>query len=207
LKKAASLEARNIDYWQALARADIAAKNFIDAQKAWAGAERAAANDEERARIHQVRLDVERERADYEEAERKRIAEERERDIQRVKAQSDAAIRAAEEDARKKMNPDGAAPPKAAVWMDELKSGTAVDGVFERLDCIGHDARMVIKTADEKTVQLVIHDPDQIAVGGGGEKTFACGAQPGSRRVHVEFNPKSDAKLKTTGDVTSIEFR
>lgn len=207
LKKAASLDARNIDYWQALARAETAAKNFQEAQKAWAGAERAAANDEERARIHQVRLEVEKERADFEEAERKRIALEREQDIQRVKAQSEAAIHAAEEVARKKLNPNGAAPPANPVWMDELKSANAVDGVFERLDCLGRDARMVIKTADGKTVQLVIHNPDQIAVEGSGEKAFGCGVQSGSRRVHVEFNPKSDAKLKTTGEVTSIEFR
>ena len=85
LKKAASFEPRNIDYWQALARTQIAAKNYPEAQKAWAGAERAAANDEERARIHQVRLQVEKERADFEAAERKRVNDEREQDIQRVK--------------------------------------------------------------------------------------------------------------------------
>jgi hypothetical protein len=207
LKKAASLDSRNIDYWQALARAETAAKNFPEAQKAWGGAERAAANDEERARIHQVRLQVEQERADFEAAERKRIADEREQDIQRVKAQSDAAIRAAEEDSRKRLNPNGAAPPANPVWMDELKGAGVVDGVFERLDCLGRDARMVIKTADGKTVQLVIHDPDHIDLSDAGAKTFGCGVQTGSRRVHVEFNPKSDAKLKTAGDVTTIEFR
>ncbi|MBZ5611488.1 MAG: hypothetical protein LAP38_24775 [Acidobacteriia bacterium] len=207
LKKAASLDARNIDYWQALARTEIAARNYPEAQKAWAGAERAAANDEERARIHQVRLQVEQERADYEAAERKRIADERERDIQRVKSQSEASIHAAEEEARKKLNPEGAPAPKDAVWMDELKGNAAVDGVFERLDCIAKQARMVIKTADGKTVQLLIGDPSQIVLGGGGEKTFGCGVQQGARRVHVEYNPKTDAKLKTTGEVTAIEFR
>ena len=74
---------------------------------------------------------------DYEAAERKRIAEERERDIQRVKAQSDAAVRAAEDEARKKMNPDGAAPPKPMAWMEAQKGGLSVEGMFERLDCLG----------------------------------------------------------------------
>jgi tetratricopeptide (TPR) repeat protein len=207
LKKAAALEARNIDYWQALARAQAAARNFAEAQKAWAGAERAAANDEERARIHQVRLQVEQERADYEASERKRIADEREQDIQRVKSQSDAAIHAAEEEARKRLNPEGTAAPKNAVWMDELKGNAAADGVFERLDCIGTQARMSIKTGDGKTVQLLIRDPSQIVLSGGGEKTFGCGVQRGARRVHVEYDAKPDAKLKTTGEVTSIEFR
>ena len=71
--------------WQALAKTETAAKDYPAAQKAWAGAERAAATDEERARIHQVRLQAEQERADFEASERKRIADEREQDIQRVK--------------------------------------------------------------------------------------------------------------------------
>lgn len=207
LKKAASLDARNIDYWQALARAEVAAKNYPEAQKAMAGAERAAANDEERARMHQVQLELQRERADYEAAERKRIADAREQDLARVKAQSDAAIHAAEEEARKKMNPEGAAPPKDAVWLDQLNGNASADGVFERLDCIGGQARMVVKTGDGKIVQLLVGDPSQIALGGGGAKTFACGVQSGAPRVHVEYNPKTNAKLKTTGEVTSIEFR
>jgi Tfp pilus assembly protein PilF len=206
LKKAAGLDPRNIDIWQALARTEMSANNYAEAQKAWGGAERAAANDEERARIRQVRLQVERERADFEASERKRIADEREQDIQRVRAQSDAAVHAAEEAARKQMNPDGAAPPKDAVWMDQLNGGAKVDGLFEKLDCIGNQARMVIKTSDGKSVQLLIQDPGQIALSGGGEKTFGCGVQRGSRRVHVEYNARVDAKLKTVGDVTTIEF-
>jgi hypothetical protein len=207
LKKAAGLEARNIDYWQALARTETAANNFADAQKAWAGAERAAANDEERARIHQVRLDVDRERADYEAAERKRLADERERDIQRVKAQSDAAIRAAEDAARKKMNPDGSEPPKPVAWMDTTpKGGASVEGLFERLDCLAQQARLVIQTGDGKTVQLLVGDPSQIAVGGGGEQAFGCGAQKPARRVVVQYTPKQDSKLHTAGEVTLIEF-
>jgi hypothetical protein len=206
LKKAAALDARNIDIWQALARTEMSANNYAEAQKAWGGAERAAANDEERTRIRQVRLQVERERADFEASERKRIADEHEQDIQRVKSQSDAAVHAAEEEARKRMNPDGAAPPKDAVWMDQLIGGAKVDGVFEKLDCMGSQARMVIKAADGKTVQLLIQDPRQIALAGGGEKTFGCGVQRGSRRVRVEYNARVDAKLKTVGDVTTIEF-
>ena len=118
LKKAASLDPRNIDYWPALAKTDIAAKDFAEAQKAWAGAERAAANDEERERIHQVRLDVQEKRFDFEAAERKRIKDEEEADLQRVKAQSEAAIHAAEDAARKKMNPNGAVPPKPQAWYE-----------------------------------------------------------------------------------------
>lgn len=207
LKKAAGLEARNIDYWQALARAETAAKNFPEAQKAWAGAERAAANDEERARIHQVRLQAETQRMDFEAAEKKRIADEQERELQRVKGISDAAIHAAEEDARKKMNADGAAPPKPEGWWEDMQGNANVEGVFLRLDCLGKQARVAIQTADGKTVQLLVRDPGQIAIVGGGEKALGCGLQKPARKVLVQFLAKPDPKLKTTGEFTSIEFR
>jgi hypothetical protein len=207
LKKAASLDIRNIDYWQVLARAQIFAKNYPEAQKAWAGAERAAANDQERGRIHSVRLDLEKERTDYEAAERKRERDERAEDIARVKAQSDAAIHAAEDAANKKLNPNGAALSQKPVWMDELKGSASVEGVFARLDCMGSRARIAVKTDDGKSVQLLIGDPEKIGLSGSGEKTFGCGAQTALRRVRVEYNPKNDAKLRTTGEVTTIEFR
>jgi tetratricopeptide (TPR) repeat protein len=207
LKKAATFEPRNIDYWQALARTEIAARNYPEAQKAWAGAERAAANDEEKARIHQVRLQVEQERADYEEAERKRITAEREADIQRVKSQSDAAIRAAETAANKKMNPDGAAPPKAVGWYEDLHGNASVEGLFEQLVCLGRQARLVIQGADGKNIQLLVRDPSQLVIVGSGEKAFGCGAQKPPQKVLVEYIAKPDAKLRVSGEAVSIEFR
>lgn len=207
LKKAASFEPRNIDYWQSLARTEIAARNYPEAQKAWAGAERAAANDEERARIHQVRLEVERERADYEAAERKRIAEERERDIQRVKAQSDAAIRASEADANRKLNPNGAEVPKPVGWYEDMHGNAKMEGLFQRLDCLGKQARLVIQTVDGKTMQLLVRDPSQIVIVGGAEKAFGCGVQKPAQKVLVEYIAQPDAKQRTTGEAVSIEFR
>ena len=207
LKKAAALDPRNVEVWQTLASAEKAARNFTEAQKAWGGAERAAANEEERARIHQVRLQQDQEQIDLEKADRKRAAEDKAEDLARVKAQSDAAIHAAEAEARKKLNPDGAPLPANAVWMDELKGNASLDGEFLRLECLsGDQARMVIKTSDGKTVQLLIRSPSQISLSGG-EKTMGCGVQSGSPRVHVEYQGKPDAKMRTTGDVTSIEFR
>lgn len=206
LKKAASLDARNIEYWQALARTDTATKNFADAEKAWSGAERAAANEEERARIRQARLEVDRERYDADQAERDRIAAEKERDIQRVKAQSEAAIHAAEREARKKMNPNGEKPPEPVAWMDTQQTGASIEGVFQRLDCIGQQARMVIQTDDGKSVQLLVGNPSQIALGDGGETAFSCGAQKTPRRVVVQYTAKQNPKMQTAGEVTVIEF-
>lgn len=205
LQKATTLEPRNIDYWQALAKTEMSIHKYPEAQKAWAGAERAAATDEERERIHQVRLDTDRERADFEAAEIRRIAAEREADIQRVKAQSEAAIHAAEEEARKELNPNGEGPPKPQGWYEAPKAAAHVQGVFERLDCQGRLGRMIIQTAGGKTVELVIADPTQIVVSGAGQ-ALACGPQKPARQVLVQYNPKPDPRLHATGVVTSIEF-
>jgi hypothetical protein len=206
LKKAASLDPRSSDYWTALAKNNEAAKDFAEAQKAWSGAERAAASDEERERIRKVRLDVQVKRFDEEVAERKRIKDEAEADLARVKAQSDAEIHAAENAARKKMNPNGAAPPKPEAWYEAPTAGTSVEGVFARLDCLDQRARLVIQTPDGKTMQLLMADPSQVSLGGGGEKTFSCGAQKQARQVTVHYNAKPDAKLHTAGEVVAIEF-
>src|SRR5262249_39747453 len=146
--------------------------------------------------------------ADFDASEHKRLADEKEQDIQRVKAQNDAAVHAAEEAARKRLNADGGAAPKNAIWMDELKGNASIYGSFLRLECLnGQQARMVIQTSDGKTVQLLIHDPGAISLSGGGEKTLGCGPQSGLPRVHVEYEGKPDAKLRTSGDVVLIEFR
>jgi tetratricopeptide (TPR) repeat protein len=208
LKKACALNPRNMDYWTALAKTYEAAKDFAEAQKAWSGAERSAANDQERERIAKVRLDVQAKRFDYEASERKHIHDDEAADLARVKAKSDAEIHAAEVAARKRMNPNGQAPPKPEAWYQApVASGSSVEGVFQKLECLSGAARMVIQTLDGKTVQLLMGDPSQISVGGGGaEQTLACGAQKNPRNVLVHYNPKPDTKLHTAGEVTTIEF-
>ena len=55
-----------------------------------------------------------------------------------------------------------------------MQGDANVEGVFARLDCLGRQARLVIQTADGKTVQLLVRDPGQIVlVQGGGEKALA----------------------------------
>ncbi len=205
LKKAANLDSRNIAYWQALAKTYVAAKDFGEAQKAWAGAEHAAANDEEREGIRQVRLQVEEKHFDSDAAERKRLADEREADLERVKAQSEAAIHAAENAARKRLNPNGAVPPKPETWYQDSQTGPSVQGVFARLDCMGNQARLVIQVGDGKTVQLLVPDPSRINTGGD-EKSLLCGPQKQPRQVLVHYTAKPDAKLHTAGEATAIEF-
>jgi hypothetical protein len=155
-----------------------------------------------------LRLSLQEKRFDSEADERKRIAAEKEADLQRVKAQSDAAVRASEDAARKKMNPNGTAPPKPEVWYQGGPdgAGTTVLGLFQRLDCLdGKQARLVIQAADGKAVQLLVADPSQIDMGGG-EQALSCGPQKKPRQVLVHYAAKPDAKLHTAGVATAIEF-
>jgi hypothetical protein len=198
LKKATSLDARNVGYWEALAKNETEASRFVEAQKAWGGAERAATTGEEREQIRKTRLGLESERAEHEAAERKRIADEAAADLKRVKDASYAAIHQAEADARKKMNPDGTAPPAATEWWSGPDSGAKVEGTLEKLDCIGSLGRLIIRTGDGKVVHILVGDPSKLAV--------ACGPQKEPRKVLVLYNPKVNKKMGTAGEAVSIEF-
>jgi hypothetical protein len=208
LKKACKLDPRDAAAWEELARAQIDAKQFVEAQKAWAGAERAAANDAERERIHQERLDVARERADFEASERKRESDERQRDINRIKQAGMAEIHAAEDQANRKLNSDGAKPVgKVEEWWTGPEAGAKLSGTLERVECLGRQARLVVRGSDGVVVQLLVRDPGQIVLSGGGVKTLGCGPQRPPRAVTVQYAPKPDKKLGTAGEAATVEFR
>ena len=109
-------------------------------------------------------------------------------------------------DASKKLNPDGAAPPKPVGWYEELHGNAKVEGLFQRLECLGRQARLVI-LADGKTMQILVRDPSQLVVVGSGEKAFGCGTQKPPQKVLVEYIAKPDAKQRIAGEAVSIEFR
>ncbi len=209
LMKAAALAPRDSPLWQRAATACEEANEFVEAAKAWSGAERAAASDEERQRLRQARIDNERQRAEFEAAERKRIADEQARELEKVRQQSLAEIHAAEEKANKEMAAGGPVPKNPQQWWDgpggpvEKASGT-----LRRVDCLsGGKARLVIETAEKKTVQLLIQDPGKIVLTGGGELGLGCGIQRTTRPVTVEYAPERNAKLGTAGNVHIVEFR
>jgi len=202
LKKAAALEPRNVSYWEALAEASLAAGDFTEAGKAWAAAERAARTDSERERLRIARRKVEIARVDRAEAERRRQQEE----IQRLKEKMLETIREAER--RVSPREAGAPPPgKAVEWWDDPRPKATVQGVLERVDCLGAQARVAIRSGDGRAVALLIRDPSQVVVLGGGEQALGCGPQKPPRQVSVEYVTQADAKSKTSGEVIVIEFR
>ncbi|HUE20363.1 MAG TPA: hypothetical protein VMQ86_01700 [Bryobacteraceae bacterium] len=205
LKLAAKLDARNMDYWQALAEAYLDAHDFPQAAQAWKSAEQAAATPVDRARMQRQRLEVEAQRLDWEDAEKKRKADEEAREIDKLKEQARADLHAMEARANQGQSP-ASAGEKVVPWWDGPKAAGVAIGVIKQVDCIGKRYRLWVQDDDHKTVKLLIADPAQVAVLGNEKLELSCGTQK-LRRVKVEYFPKANAKLATKGEVSTIEFQ
>jgi len=205
LQQAAKLDPRNLEYWQTLAQAYLDDHDYPQAAQAWKSAEQAAATPEDRERMQRARLDVEQKRLDWEDAEKKRKADEEAREIERLKEQARAEVHTLEARANQGEAPE---PPgtKVVPWWDGPKPSGVAQGVLKQVDCLGKRLRLVVEGDDRKLVKLLIADPSQVAVMGGGELTLSCGAQK-PRRVKVEYFPKVNAQLATKGEVATIEFQ
>jgi len=200
-KAAAERDPRNASYWQALAEAYLAEHNYADAAKAWDQGAQAASDPAVRERMRQARLAIEEQRLDYEAAQRQHEADEKAREIEKLKTEARAEIHALEEKYRGNPDPN----QKVVPWWDGPKPTGKVAGLLKQVDCLGSQARLVIEGDDHKTIRLLIPDPSKIAITGGGDQTLGCGAQK-SRRVSVEYFPKTNARLATAGEAATIEF-
>jgi hypothetical protein len=202
LKIAVGLEPRKFEYWRALAEAQTAAELPVDAAKSWIAAERAAPNEADRARMHQIRLDAEQRKTDFAIAEKKRIAEEEAAALQRVKDNAAAEIHAAEEAANRQLG--GLKPGDAPIKWDELHSGPTVTGTLTRVDCLNGPLRLIIQKTGGGSAALLIRDPKTFL--GNNPRAYICGAQRPARKVKVLHDDKPDAKLGTAGEIQFIEF-
>ncbi len=205
LKLAAKLDPRNLAYWEALAQAYLDDHNYPQAEQAWKSAEQAASTPSDRARIERERLDVEGKRLDWEDAEKRRKADEAAREIDKLKQQARADLHALEARANQGQTP--ASPNEKVVpWWDGPQPTAAASGVLKQVDCLGKRLRLVVQSDEGKTIKLLVADPTQVAIIGGGELKLGCGTQQG-RRVKVGYFPKANTKIATTGEVATIEFR
>lgn len=204
LKSAAALDPRNSELWQRLGRAQLEAGEYGDAAKSWFAAELAAPTTQERETVRQARLRFEEERAEREAAERKRVADEKKSELDRLKQEALNRVREAE--ARANQSLGGPTSSKVENWWEDGKPKQKAAGVFERMECIGKRARIWIRPAAGKHVALQIVDPSQIVIIGQGSAALGCGIQKPARQVTIEYTPRVDAKFGTAGDVAMIEF-
>jgi tetratricopeptide (TPR) repeat protein len=205
LKTAASLEPRDTALWQRLGTAQLEAGGFAEASKSWFAAELAAPTEKDREAVRQARRQFEEDRAEREAAERKRIADERQAELDRLKQEALNRIREAEAKANKGPTPD--ANRKVEDWWDDKNPPKRISGVMEKVDCLGKQARVWIRPEGAKPLALRIKDPSQIVIIGGGSAAFGCGVQKPARAVNAEYKISPDAKLGTAGDLAMVEFR
>lgn len=202
-KAAAERNPRNAAYWQSLAEAYLAEHNYGDAAKAWKEGEQAAVDPALREKMRQARLSIEQQRLDYEEAEKRRQAEEDARDLEKLKAKARAEVAALEA----KYSDHPAKPGETVVpWWDGPQPGGKLAGTLKQVDCLGKQARLTVQGDDKKILKLLVTDPSKIVITGGGERALGCGVQK-ARRVVVEYFPKSNTRLATAGEVATIEFQ
>jgi hypothetical protein len=203
-KSATERDPRNTAYWKALAETYLDENNYGEAGKAWRGGEQAATDPAERERFHRARMLVEQQRLDHEEAEKRREAEEKAREIDRLKTEARAELHKAE--ARFSDGPP-ASGDKAVPWWDGPKPGGAVSGTLKQVDCLPRQqARLYIEDAAHKIVKLLVADPAKVVYAGSGEVSLGCGVQK-ARRVTVAYFPKANARLATAGEVATIDFQ
>jgi len=206
LKLAAKLDPRNLAYWEALAEAYMDEHDYPQASQAWKSAEQAATTPGDRARMQRKRLDVEGQRLDWEDAERRRKADEAAREIERLKEQARADLHALEARANQGQTPRSPGE-KVVPWWDGPQPSGVASGVLKQVDCLGKRLRLVVESDDRKIVKLLVADPTQVAImGGGTQLNLSCGVQK-LRRVKLGYFPKSNARLATQGEVATIEFQ
>jgi hypothetical protein len=203
LKTAAKFSPRNVDYWQQLARAQESADQYNDAAKSWAQAERAAPNEEERARIHLARMEESEKRAEFDIDERKRLAALRAADLERVKAAAAAEVHAAEDAANARLGGLKSGEKPIGWWTQE--PGEYITGNLTRVDCIGASMKLTIQSASGPLLRLAIEDPQKLTVREGTAE-FACGIQKPVRKIGVVHDGKANQKLGTTGNIRVVEL-
>jgi len=207
LAMAAKLDPRNSATWRALAEAQFENKLLGESARSWIAAERAAATEAERASLRQARMEADQRRLDAEAAERKRLADEKELELVKLKNESLERIRAAEAKASRSNPPLEPGHKVEEWWGDNTGPAGRVTGVLERVDCLRGQARLALRDEKGKAIQLLIRDPTQVVIEGGGEKMLGCGPQKPPRKLSVDYTPRPDAKLQTAGDATFVKFQ
>jgi hypothetical protein len=204
LKKAAELAPRRPAIWLALAQAQFDAKEFAASEKSWNAAQRAAPTVAEKARLRKEFEAFQQARLDAQEAERRRKQKEERDELEKVRQDALDRIKQAESAANVAAGGRTTAQ-KVEQWWDGPKL-EPLTGVLRQVDCLGKRARLVVATAAGATVRLLIPDPSNVLITGGGEASLACGPQRTPRRVKIEYAPRADKAAGTVGDAASVEF-
>jgi hypothetical protein len=203
-KAATERDPRNTAYWRGLAETYLDENNYGEAGKAWRGGEQAATDTAEREKFHRARMLVEQQRLDHEEADKRREAEEKAREIEKLKTAARAELHKAE---AKFSDGTPVGGDKPVPWWEAPKPEGKVSGTLKQVDCLPkQQARLTIEDTAHKLVKLLVADPSKVVYTGNGVVSLGCGVQK-PRKITVEYFPKANARLATAGEVATIEFQ
>jgi len=203
-KAATERDPRNTAYWKSLAETYLDENNYAEAGKAWRNAEQAATDPAEREKFHTARMLVEQQRLDHIEAEKRQDAEDKARELAKLKAQALADLHKAE---AKFSDGTPVGADKPVPWWDGPKPDGKITGALKQVDCLPRQqARLFIEDAAHKLVKLLVADPSKVVYTGNGEVSLGCGVQK-ARKITVEYFTKANARLATAGEVATIEFQ
>jgi hypothetical protein len=209
LKKAVSLRPRDARLWETLAEAQQQAELFNDAAISFRNAERAAADEPERASIERRRREYDQSKLDLIAAVKKKEEEEKQRELQKLKDEALARVRAAETKANAQLQASSNGSTAAPVNWTELNGGKAPDakleGRLERVDCTGNQTRITVRSGNN--VMRLNVDLGTLVITGTGDLRLVCGVQKPPRSAAVEYFTQADAKTSTAGIAARIEFR
>lgn len=195
LRKATQLDPRDSHYWVALAELQASIGQIAEAQGSWTRAEDAAANPEERDRLHQERVELEQKRLDAEDNAEKRERDATRADDERAQNAEQARIRSAEEHANKGKDD---APVEVVPW-SAVTPEKHLSGKLLNVDCVGANARLDIQDRQGNKIRLFIKDF--------GAAGLACGAQKPGRPVTISYSAEADERYQTAGQVISLKIQ
>jgi hypothetical protein len=165
-KAATERDPRNTAYWRGLAETYLDENNYGEAGKAWRGGEQAATDTAEREKFHRARMLVEQQRLDHEEADKRREAEEKAREIEKLKIVARAELHKAE---AKFSDGTPVGGDKPVPWWEGPKPEGKVSGTLKQVDCLPkQQARLTIEDTAHKLVKLLVADPSKVVYTGNG---------------------------------------
>jgi hypothetical protein len=204
LTKATELEPRNIAYWEALARAQIASNMYAEASKSWLGAEKAAGTADERARIRRERAAIEEQRVDAELAAQRAAKDEAEKDLRRVIAESEARVKAAEAAANRENSRNAKLTPgQAPAKFEDVFKGVTVTGRLVEVECVDSVLKLNVQVTNAPMVVVLVQkNPEK-----DGKPVFTCGPISPSRRIELTHDGKADMRWNTVGEVDTFDLK
>jgi len=185
LKDAAPAALRDANYQSQLAKWAQSAGLFPDEAKAWAAAERAAFNPQQKEALRQARLGAQDRRYEAEAQARREAEEARLKDIERVRQESLRRVREAEAKARGQLTPLEPGT-KIERWWDGEQPTSTLTATLVRVECLSAGkARFGLATENGKITTFDVDNPSKLILSGAGAETFSfsCGTQKPARRV------------------------